>query len=64
MTRQLARRTMKARRGSVCPACRAPITVGQRIGLIDTGWCHVKCILRRQAEDTASETTATEGTTA
>ena len=45
---RLARRTMKARRSSVCPACRSPVTVGQRIGLVDVGWCHIACILRTQ----------------
>ena len=47
--RQLASRTMKARRtGGVCPACWTTIVAGQRIGLVGKVWHHVGCLVRRQ----------------
>lgn len=41
----LASRTRKARRNSACVLCGAPVTIGQRIGLLLTGWAHVTCIV-------------------
>jgi len=50
--RPVARRVMKARRRGVCAACRAPISVGQRIGLTGAGWCHViPCIIGDRTQD-------------
>ena len=42
----LATRVMKARRGSVCTVCRAPVLVGQQIARLirPAGWCHVGCV--------------------
>jgi hypothetical protein len=41
----LADRVRKARRQSVCTACRAPIRVGEPIAHLRQrpGWCHVAC---------------------
>ena len=42
----LASRTMRARRTSTCPACRAPILTGMTIARL-TGppaWVHVRCV--------------------
>jgi len=46
---ELARRTMRARAESACPRCRTTIQVGQRIGLVGAGWCHIRCILGYKA---------------
>lgn len=42
---RLARRTMRARGESVCPRCKMTIHRGQRIGLVDAGWLHIRCVL-------------------
>lgn len=49
----LADRVMKARRESTCPACVAPIRVGQRIAHCGDAWVHVPCAVgRREAAGT------------
>jgi hypothetical protein len=42
----LATRTRKARRPSTCPACRAPIIIGQQIARLASpaAWVHVRCV--------------------
>ena len=40
-----ARRVMKARRGSTCPACGGPVVVCQQIGLTLSGWLHVAFVV-------------------
>ncbi len=42
----LATRVMKARRGSICTVCRAPILVGQQIARLirPPAWVHVRCV--------------------
>jgi hypothetical protein len=42
----LATRTRKARRPSTCPACRAPIIIGQQIARLASppAWIHVRCV--------------------
>lgn len=42
----LATRVMKARRGSICTICRAPVLVGQQIARLirPAGWCHLTCV--------------------
>jgi hypothetical protein len=43
----LATRTRKARRPGTCAlGCGRPVTIGQRIGLLFTGWAHVVCIVQ------------------
>jgi hypothetical protein len=56
----LATRTMKARRNSVCPTCRSPITVGAQIAKLTSppGWVHVRCV---PAVARALAATRTEG---
>ena len=44
---QLASRVMKARRESMCPHCRQPVRVGQRIAKVPLGWLHVACVVAR-----------------
>jgi hypothetical protein len=36
-------RVMKTRTGSTCPACQAPVRVGQRITQHDGQWIHLDC---------------------
>ena len=43
----LASRTRKARRVTCCCLCGSPVRVGERIGLLLTGWAHVLCIVNR-----------------
>jgi hypothetical protein len=45
---QLATRVMKARRESVCPACRRPVRIGDQIAKTTLGWLHVQCAIGRQ----------------
>lgn len=42
----LATRVMKARRGSICTACHAPVLVGQQIARLVSppAWVHVRCV--------------------
>ena len=46
-TTQLAERVMRARGESVCSRCRTVVIVGQQIGLVDSEWVHVACLLGR-----------------
>ena len=36
-------RVRKARKCSVCPACSAPVLVGQRIARHEGAWVHLAC---------------------
>ncbi len=42
----LATRTRKARRSSICPACRGAILAGQTIARLASppAWVHVRCV--------------------
>ncbi len=42
----LATRTRKARRPSICPACRGQVHVGQQIARLTQppAWVHVRCV--------------------
>jgi hypothetical protein len=42
----LATGTRKARHPSTCPACRAPIIIGQEIARLASpaAWLHVRCV--------------------
>jgi hypothetical protein len=35
---------MKARKRSACPACPAPILIGQRIARHEGAWIHLACV--------------------
>ena len=46
----LATRIRKARRPSACGLCGRPVSIGQRIGLVENRWwAHVTCIIARNA---------------
>ena len=43
----IASRVRKARKTGICALCRAPVTIGQQIGLTATrGWCHTGCVIQ------------------
>jgi hypothetical protein len=46
--RPLADRVMKARRESACPACGAPVRIGQRIAHCGDAWVHLACAIKDQ----------------
>ena len=50
----LATRVMKARRSGICPSCRGPIIIGQRIARLTSppAWIHLVCVeaVRKLAE--------------
>lgn len=52
----LATRVMKARRRGVCPSCRGPVQIGQRIARLTDppAWIHLACVpaVRRLASTT------------
>lgn len=50
----LATRVMKARRETMCPACQAPITIGQLIAKCGY-WMHAACLIEHNRK------TSTEG---
>ena len=53
MTTLIAKRTRKARKPTRCALDNCPISVGNRIGLVDSiGWAKVTCIVRKQNTET------------
>lgn len=57
-----ASRVRKARGSSACALCGGPVTVGQWIGYIeDRWWCHVSCIISRNAAASVREDTSPQG---
>lgn len=50
-------RVLKARHGSTCTLCRAPIVVGQQISSDGGGWSHVQCFIADRKEQMTAVTT-------
>lgn len=42
--RTLRTRFMKARRAGICPRCKGPVSVGQRIARHEGIWIHLACV--------------------